>query len=139
MQASREHAVPRAAPAMEALRANLIVGRARARLSQEQLAHRSGVSRPTISRIERGIADDVGIQTVQRLADALGLRLVDMLALTDHGSVDDGELARRAAASDDESVDADALFAAIDEAERPAALERYSRAGRPRVRRSVRP
>ncbi|MBV8748740.1 MAG: helix-turn-helix transcriptional regulator, partial [Candidatus Eremiobacteraeota bacterium] len=42
------------ATALESLRANVIVGRARAHLSQDALAERAGISRPTVSRIERG-------------------------------------------------------------------------------------
>ena len=42
------------APAREVLRVNVIVGRARARLSQEELADRAGISRPTLSRRTRG-------------------------------------------------------------------------------------
>jgi hypothetical protein len=51
--------------------------------------------------------------------------------------VDDAELARRAAASDDEFIDADDVLHAVDEAAGagPSAITRYSRAGRPPVRR----
>ncbi|MBV8580090.1 MAG: helix-turn-helix transcriptional regulator, partial [Candidatus Eremiobacteraeota bacterium] len=112
----------------------LIVGRARARLSQEALAERAGISRPTVSRIERGTAGDVGLDVIQRIADALDLAIADLFVLPDSAGVDDAELARRAAASDDEFVDADALLDAVDEAAgRPR--ERYSRAGRPQVAR----
>jgi transcriptional regulator with XRE-family HTH domain len=127
---------PRASPAREALRVNLIVGRARARLSQQAFAERAGISRPTVSRIERGIGDDVGLDVLERIAGALDVSVADLFVLASSGRVDDAELARRAAATD-EFVDADDLFAAIDEAagrESPA-IERYSRAGRPTVRR----
>lgn len=121
------------APALEALRANVIVGRARARLSQDQLAERAGVSRPTISRIERATAD-VGVDVVQRIADALGVTVAELFVPLSATAVDDDELARRAAAGDDEFVDAEALLDAVDEAAgRP--IERYSRAGRPRLAR----
>jgi transcriptional regulator with XRE-family HTH domain len=120
---------PARAPALEALRVNLIVGRARARLSQEQLAERSGVSRPTISRIERA-AGDIGVEIVQRLADALGLSVAELFISPSGDAVDDDELARRSAAEDDQFVDARALLDAADDAsQRP--IERYSRAGRP--------
>lgn len=39
--------------------------------SQEELAERGGVSRPTIARIERG--DDVSTATLVKVATALGL------------------------------------------------------------------
>lgn len=121
------------APALETLRANLIFGRARAHLSQGQLADRAGVSRPTISRIERAIGD-VGVDVVQRIADALGVAVADLFVPPSAEAVDDHELARRSAAGDDEFVDAGALISAIDEAAgRP--IERYSRAGRPPVAR----
>jgi len=125
------HARP---PALEALRVNVIVGRARARLSQSDLAKRAGLSRPTISRLERA-AGDIGIGAIQRIADALGTTVSDLflVAHEDHPSED--ELALRAEADDDSFVDADALLGAIDEsAGRPAeAAERYSKAGRPAV------
>jgi transcriptional regulator with XRE-family HTH domain len=122
------------APALEALRANVIVGRARTRLSQEALAKRAGVSRPTISRIERGAADDVGLDVIQRIADALEVTVSELFVLPSGARVDDAELARRAGAPDDEFVDADALLDAVDEAA-GRSPERYSRAGRPPVAR----
>lgn len=119
-------------PALEALRVNVIVSRARARLSQEALADRAGVSRPTISRIERGAIDDVGVDVVQRLAGALGTTVAELFVFPNRDEEDDAELARRAAAPDDEFVDADVFLDALDEAAgRP--IERYSRAGRPPV------
>jgi transcriptional regulator with XRE-family HTH domain len=120
----------RVSPALDALRVSLIVERARLRLSQEALAERSGVSRPTISRIERGAAVDVGLDVIERLARALDISVAKLFAPQSRARVDDPELARRAAASDDEFVDARALFEAIDEAE-GREIERYSRAGRP--------
>lgn len=128
--------VPRA-PALEALRVNVIVGRAKARLSQDQLAQRAGISRPTLSRIERGTAGDVGIETVERIAAALGVAFAELFVLPNASRVDDAELARRAAAPAEERVDARALLAALDEAaDRPTeGIERYSRAGRPPVAR----
>jgi transcriptional regulator with XRE-family HTH domain len=116
---------------MEALRVNLIIGRARARFSQEDLATRAGVGRPTISRIERG-ADDVSLDVVQRLADALGTTVAELFVSPSTEPVDEAELARRAAASDDDYVDARALLDAIDEAAGHS-IERYSKAGRPPV------
>jgi transcriptional regulator with XRE-family HTH domain len=121
------------APALEALRVNVVVGRARARLSQDELAERAGISRPTLSRIERGTAGDVGIGTVDRLARALGVPIAELFVPASASLVDDAELARRAAIPAEERVDARALLAVLDEAaDRPAnRIERYSRAGRP--------
>jgi transcriptional regulator with XRE-family HTH domain len=126
--------------ALEALRVNVIFGRARVRMSQDQLARRASVSRPTISRIERG-AGDVGIDVVQRIADALGTSVAELFTPAFDGPVTEAELARRAAAPASEFVDVDDLVAAMDEAaasgEHAAGrrrssddLPRYSRAGR---------
>ncbi|MDQ2858449.1 MAG: helix-turn-helix domain-containing protein [Candidatus Eremiobacteraeota bacterium] len=119
---------------MEALEANVILARARARVSQIQLAERSGVSRATISKIETGAAADVNVGTLEQLARALGCTVADFFVAASDDNVDDNELARRAAAPDDEFVDAETLLAAVDEAagHDPA---RYSRAGRPRMAR----
>jgi transcriptional regulator with XRE-family HTH domain len=118
-------------PALEALRANVIVGRAKARLSQEQLAERARVSRPTISRIERA-AGHVGVDVVERIAEALSTTVADLFVPASDGRVGDDELARRAAAPAAEFVDARALLDAADEAAgRGPNLDRYSKAGRP--------
>jgi transcriptional regulator with XRE-family HTH domain len=121
-------------PAQEILRINTIVGRARAHLSQEQLAERADVSRPTISRIERGVGD-VGVDVVERIATALGITVADLFTPESAEVVDEAELDRRAAASDDEFDDARHVLDAVDEAagRRPvqAPTDRYSRAGRP--------
>lgn len=127
----------RPARALEALRVNTIVGRAKARLSQAELAERSGVSRPTISRIERA-AGDIGIEVVERIADALGVTVASLFVPARTERVDEDEIARRAADADGEFVDARTLIAAIDEAAgrpAPVEIERFSRAGRPRVAR----
>ena len=39
--------------------------------SQDELAKKADVSRPTVSRVERG--DDPSMRTMRKLADALGL------------------------------------------------------------------
>lgn len=41
--------------------------------TQEELAERAGVSRPTIARVERG--DDVSTANLAKVADALGLEI----------------------------------------------------------------
>lgn len=58
---------------IESLNAAVAVSRARedARLTQEQLAERSGVSRVTINRIERGKLNP-SMKTLSRLARAMG-------------------------------------------------------------------
>lgn len=119
--------------ALEALRVNVIIGRARAHLSQEQLAERAGVSRPTISRIERAAAD-VGIEVVQRIADALGVAVSELFVAVGEDRLDDGEIAARLDTGDDEFLDARAVLEAVDEAA-GREIERYSRAGRPSVER----
>jgi transcriptional regulator with XRE-family HTH domain len=123
------------APALEFLRVNVIVGRAHARLSQDELAQRASVSRPTISRIERGVGD-VSIDVVQRIADALDLTVADLFVQPRSARGDDDELRRRAADPDSEFGDARALLEAVDEAAGASLDEqRYSRAGRPAVAR----
>ena len=103
--------------------------------SQEDLAQRAGISRPTVSRIERGVGD-VGIDVVQRIADALGVAVSDLFVPPRSGRVDDDELARRAADPADEFIDVRALLTAVDEAAgAPLDEQRYSRAGRPPVAR----
>lgn len=118
-------------PALEALRVNVIIGRARVRLSQEQLAERAGVSRPTVSRIERAAAD-VGIEVVQRIADALGTTVSELFLPAGDDRLDENEIAARLDTGDDEFIDARAVLDAVDEAA-GREIERYSRAGRPPV------
>lgn len=118
-------------PALEALRVNVIIGRARARLSQEQLAERAGISRPTVSRIERAAAD-VGIEVVQRIADALGVAVSELFVPASDDRLDESEIAARLDTGDDEFIDARAVLDAVDEAA-GREIERYSRAGRPPV------
>jgi transcriptional regulator with XRE-family HTH domain len=115
-------------PALEALRVNLIVARAKARLSQAELAERSGVSRPTISRIERA-ASDVSILVVQRLADVFGLSVAELFSKPQSAAASEAEIEKRAHAGDNEYVSARDLFAAIDEAGEEG-IQRYSHAGR---------
>jgi transcriptional regulator with XRE-family HTH domain len=127
------------APALESLRAHVITGRARARLSQGDLADKAGLARQTISRLERGVGD-VGLDVVQRIADALGVTAAELIAPMAIGAVDDDELERRFTAPESEFVDADELLKALDEAAgKPNPDERFSRAGRPRVARQSAP
>ena len=121
------------APAKEILASNVLFQRARLRLSQTELAERSSVSRTWISRIEGAAAESPGLDVIERIANALGVPIAQLFV--DHGddeTVDDAELARRAAAPASGFVDARALLDAVDEAAgRPN--RRYSTAGRPRL------
>jgi len=85
------------APALQELRVNLIVGRARVGLSQEDLSRVSGVSRPTISRIERAVGS-VGVDVIERLALALGTSVYDLYSPTAEAVADDDDVVRRAVA-----------------------------------------
>ncbi len=119
--------------AMEALRVNLIVARARAKISQAELAAKASVSRPTISRIERGTTH-VSVDTVQRLADALKTSVSELVLSRGVDRPDEAELIRRASAPRSEFIEADALMAAFDEAAGHP-VQRYSKAGRPTMAR----
>jgi transcriptional regulator with XRE-family HTH domain len=128
-------------PAVEALRVNVVVERAIARLSQAQLAERAGVSRPTLSKIERGVAPDVSIGIIQRIADALGTSVADLLVPPpdmDRAESDEEIAHRMATATAADFVDIDVLLAAIDEAD-AVPRKRYSNAGRPRLARQIPP
>jgi transcriptional regulator with XRE-family HTH domain len=128
---------PTAAPtsALEILRVNLIVERARARLSQTELAERAGVARPTISRIERAVGD-VGVQVVDRIATTLGITVASLFDPVDTEPADDDEIARRAAAPRSEFGSVRDLLTALDESAAadisPEPRQRYSKAGRRR-------
>ncbi|MDP9018628.1 MAG: HAD-IB family phosphatase [Candidatus Eremiobacteraeota bacterium] len=121
-------------PALEALRVNVILGRARLHLSQQQLARRARTSRPTISKIERAVGD-VGIELVQRIADALGVTVADLFVSVSEARVDDDELIARAVTPRHEFIGARTLLNAVNEAAE-VPIQRYSRAGRPRTGRS---
>ena len=120
-------------PAQEALAANVVVFRARRKLSQAALAERAGISRPTVARIELGEGDPK-LDVLSRIATALGVTFSELVADRGDETADDDELARRAAQGREENIDAWTLLQAVDEAagHQP---ERYSRAGRPRVAR----
>lgn len=47
--------------------------RERARLSQERLAARAGLTGGAIARIEQGVTEDPGFSTICLLADVLGI------------------------------------------------------------------
>jgi len=109
--------------ALEYLGENLVLARARADISQAELAKKASIARTTISRLESGPIDNVDVRTVERLARALGVTLLDLL------EVPNAEESGRAG---DDDIPAAALVAAIREAH---GLPRYSRAGRRRVER----
>lgn len=118
--------MPRKSAAMQALRCNLLINRAKHGLSQSDLAMRADVARQTISKLESG-EGDVKVSVLERIARVFGCRVCELLQLQlDSKQVDDAELQRRAKTPQSEFIDADRLFAAIDES------TRYSRAGRPR-------
>ncbi len=62
--------------------------RARQRLTQEQLAERSGLSYKFVGEIERGRGNPT-IATLNRLADALGINIAALFAESDHARVSD--------------------------------------------------
>lgn len=124
---------PRAHPAREILSANLIIARARARMSQAALAEAAGVTRQTISDIERS-ATNATLDVLDKIVDALGISIDRLFTPPFSGVANDDELLRRRASPREENVDARDLLVAIDEAAgRPT--KGYSAAGRPRVRR----
>jgi transcriptional regulator with XRE-family HTH domain len=88
----REASIP--VSSLETLCVNIILRRAREHVSQAELAERSGVSLPTISRIERALTG-LSVGVVERLASALGTTVADLLTPNDMDA-DDEEIIRRA-------------------------------------------
>ncbi len=60
-------------PALSPISLRLKEFRENKRLSQAELARRSGVSQSTISRIEAGETGGISLANLERLADALGV------------------------------------------------------------------
>jgi len=119
--------------AIETLALNVIVGRARARISQSELAERTGLSRATISNIENTVGD-VSLRTIEALAKAFGCPVTALLDGTEDDLREtDAEInRRRETTSPEEFVDAfDVLTAAAEAAD----SIRYSNAGRRRMAR----
>src|SRR5665213_1454257 len=111
-------------PSREILSGNLIVARARARISQSALAEAAGVTRQTISDIERGAAN-VTLDVLDKIVAALGISIDRLFEPPFRGVVDGDELLRRRNTAREDFVDARDLHAAIDEAAgRPAAGNR---------------
>jgi transcriptional regulator with XRE-family HTH domain len=119
-------------PSREIVGGNLTFERARAGLSQSGLSDASGVSRQTISEIERGTIN-TNLDVLDRLAGALGISISRLFIEQDSGHFDDDELARRRSAGATEFVDA---FESLDATEELAGRPRkYSNAGRKRLER----
>jgi transcriptional regulator with XRE-family HTH domain len=66
-------AMPEQRTAMMEIARQVNTARQAAGLSQNELADRAGVSRPSVVRVERG--DDVNTATLGKIADVLGLSL----------------------------------------------------------------
>lgn len=64
-----------------------------AEMTQEQIADATGIHRPVVARMERGIhvAD---VDTVTRYANALGLGLADVLVCLDEAWIEAGQQAK---------------------------------------------
>lgn len=56
-------------------------------LTINELSHLSGVSKSYISSIERGIQQNPSIQVLQRLSDALGVELKQILGINSKSSI----------------------------------------------------
>jgi transcriptional regulator with XRE-family HTH domain len=70
-------------PIRARLGAALRAARERQRLTQEQLAERSGLSYKFIGEVERGSGNPT-IETIDRLAEALGVGIGSLFVETDH-------------------------------------------------------
>ena len=110
---------------------NLIVERARAGLSQTALAEATGVTRQTISEIERA-ATNATVDLLDKISDALDIPIEQLFVDHISGLVGEDELARRLASGRQDAIDARALLDAVDEAAGRTS-RRYSSAGRPRM------
>ncbi len=59
--------------------------------TQETLAERAGISRPTLNQLENGVARDLGAAKILRLLDAVGLELIIITTVSrrspDHVSI----------------------------------------------------
>lgn len=59
---------------MNAFAQRLLLTRRDVEMNQDELALKAGVSQSTISRIERGVVEDIPITIIEALAKALGVR-----------------------------------------------------------------
>ena len=62
----------------DVLAANLRAQRQRQNLSQEELAHRAGITRLAVSQLERGLVQPRP-PTLRKLAEALGIKPASLL------------------------------------------------------------
>lgn len=115
--------------ALDALRENIVVYRARAGLSQVELADRAGVSRPVVSKMEQG-STSPNFDSLAKIAEVLGCSIADLLFHEHDGHVNDEEIVRRAQSGTDDDIDVDELLSALDEANQRAPQQRYSSKGR---------
>jgi transcriptional regulator with XRE-family HTH domain len=117
--------------ALGALSTNVVVYRAQKRLSQIQLAGKSGVSRPVVSKIEQGVASP-SLETLSKIASALGRSIADLFEPLYMGPVSDEEIRREIASGiSDDDIDVDFLLKAIDETKQTTPRPmRYSPRGR---------
>ena len=111
---------------------NVVLFRARKGISQQLLADAAGLSRATISNVERAEGSP-NLEIVMRIATALDVKFIDLFAEQHAARVSDATIADlKAGRPSPGSVKARSLIVAIDEAAGHS-LERYSRAGRPRA------
>jgi transcriptional regulator with XRE-family HTH domain len=101
--------------AREDLRANILVRRAMLQLSQADLAERSGVSRPVLSKIETA-SGDFQISALAKLAAALDCPVSELLLPTSVRSIDDAEIAQRFQTPRAKFIKGKDLWAAVEEA-----------------------
>jgi transcriptional regulator with XRE-family HTH domain len=61
------------------LGARIRAGRERARLTQQELANQVGITRVYVAKLEGGDRDSPSLPVLERIAKALGVKLVDLL------------------------------------------------------------
>jgi transcriptional regulator with XRE-family HTH domain len=110
---------------------NVLILRATARLSQQALADKAGLSRVAVSEIERATSTNPSYGTLYRIAAALDACVTDLLAPFQQGEPTTEEIRQRALDPDSQFVNAEALQEAISNGQ-----IRYSPAGRPRSKKS---
>lgn len=122
----------------ETLAKNVIVARARTQCSQAALAQKAGVTRATISNLERAFGS-TSLETICRVAYALDTSVCALFTATAPAAVSDDDLEASAARAREGAVNAHHLLAALDETddEGGVEIERYSRAGRPATARGA--
>jgi transcriptional regulator with XRE-family HTH domain len=114
--------------ALGALRENIVVFRARAGLSQEQLASKARVSRPVVSKMEQG-SSAPSFDVLAKIADVLGCSIAELLLHEHDADLSHEDILRRAKSSTDGDIDVDDLLDALDEVHRKSPTK-YSTKGR---------